>query len=420
VDFARSDNPAVQRQLNRLSRLSLGGEALGLETVAELLGRLGNPERRLPPVFHVAGTNGKGSTCAFLRASFEAGGLSAHVYTSPHLVRFNERIRVAGRLVDDAALAPLLQEVLDVSGDLGASFFEVTTAAAFLAFARVPADACIIEVGLGGRLDATNVIPSPAACGIAALGLDHQSFLGDTLAQIAGEKAGIARPGVPLATLDYSPEAEAVIDDAVARTGAVRLRRGDAWDVRDSTYRDRYGAVSIPELRLPGAHQRLNAGLALAMLRHQHDVVLPEQALRAGLAAATWPARMQQLKAGPLIGSREVWLDGGHNPSAAAAIAACLEGRRFDLVLGMLATKDSETFLHLLAPIARSVTAVPIFGHEHHEPEALCSIASALHLPARAACDITTALAGLDGPALITGSLYLAGEVLAANGQLPD
>ncbi|HEX8215398.1 MAG TPA: bifunctional folylpolyglutamate synthase/dihydrofolate synthase, partial [Allosphingosinicella sp.] len=198
ADHAVSDSPLVQRQLDRLASLSPGADVLGLERISTLLSRLGNPERLLPPVLHVAGTNGKGSTCAFLRAAIEAAGLTTHAYTSPHLVRFNERIRIAGKLIEDEPLAGLLAEVLEVAEGVEASFFEVTTAAAFLAFARQPADACIAEVGLGGRLDATNVIPAPAVCGISQLGLDHQSFLGRTLEGIAAEKAGIAKAGVPL------------------------------------------------------------------------------------------------------------------------------------------------------------------------------------------------------------------------------
>jgi dihydrofolate synthase / folylpolyglutamate synthase len=297
MDFARSSDPAVQRQLDRLGRLSPDRDVLGLERITALLARLGNPERHLPPVFHVAGTNGKGSTCAFLRAAIEAAGYRTHVYTSPHLVRFNERIRLAGRLIDDAALAALLKEVLDEAGDLPVSFFEVTTAAAFLAFARTSADACIVEVGLGGRLDATNVIPAPAACGIAALGIDHQAFLGDTIRQIAAEKAGIARANVPLVTYAYPDPAEASIEAAVAQTGALRLKYGDAWDVVDRSYRDRYGTVKLPSPALPGAHQLLNAGLALAMLRHQQALLVPAQALPAGVAGAHWPARLQRLAA---------------------------------------------------------------------------------------------------------------------------
>ncbi len=421
MDFARSDDPAVQRQLDRLSRLPLGGDVLGLGKITGLLDRLGNPERGLPPVFHVAGTNGKGSTCAFLRACIEAAGLSAHVYTSPHLVRFNERICVAGSLIEDAALAPLLEEVLGVSEGLNASFFEVTTAAAFLAFSRTAADSCILEVGLGGRFDATNVVPNSAVCGIAALGIDHQAFLGNTIGQIAGEKAGIARPGVPLVTLSYPAEAEASIAAAVERSGATRLKEGVEWRMAGDRYSDCQGELQVPAPGLIGAHQLMNAGLALAMLRHQDEIIVPDDALLAGVHEARWPARLQRLASGPLTGSREVWLDGGHNASAAEALAAALGDRpKLDLVIGMLANKDAEAFLLLLAPVVQSVRAVPIEGHEHHGPDQLAAIARQLGLEARACADVTAALDGLDGPILIAGSLYLAGVVLALNGEAPQ
>src|SRR3954469_14161047 len=230
MDRAVSSHPGVQRQLDRLATLSPGADILRLELISALLARLAHPERRLPPVFHVAGTNGKGSTCAFLRAAFEAAGLKAHVYTSPHLVRFNERIRIAGRLIEDEALAALLEETLAAAGDMELSFFEATTAAAFLAFQREPADACIVEVGLGGRLDATNVIAAPIMCGIAQLGMDHPAFLGDRIEQIAAEKAGIAKRGVPLVTQHYSDNLAAPIAAAAERAGAIWLPRGGAWD----------------------------------------------------------------------------------------------------------------------------------------------------------------------------------------------
>lgn len=424
MDFARSADPAVQRQLDRLAMLSPGRDILGLERITALLGRLGNPERRLPAVFHVAGTNGKGSTCAFLRACIEAAGLTTHVYTSPHLVRFNERIRIAGHLIEDRPLAGLLEEVLDVAGGLDASFFEVTTACAFLAFSRTPADACIIEVGLGGRLDATNVVLHPAACGIAALGIDHQSFLGESLGEIAAEKAGIAKKGVPLVTLVYPDAAETRIDKAVVKTGAMHLKQGQDWfAVPDGTglhYRDRFGALDLPTPQLAGAHQHLNAGLAIAMLRHQNALPLPSEALPAGVASATWPARLQRLSAGPFSGSREIWLDGGHNVSAAEALATALAGRKLHLVLGMLANKDAASFLRILAPLAQSVGAVPVEHHDHHAPADLVRIAEGLGLPARAYPDLAAALAEKDGAALITGSLYLAGQVLALNNEAPQ
>ncbi|MBN8839395.1 MAG: bifunctional folylpolyglutamate synthase/dihydrofolate synthase, partial [Sphingomonadales bacterium] len=267
ADHAVSTDPAVQAQLDRLWSLSPGADVLGLGRITELLARVGNPQLRLPPVIHVAGTNGKGSTCAFLRAALEAAGLSVHAYSSPHLVRFNERIRVAGRLIDDTALAPLLAEVLDVGGDIGASFFEVTTAAAFLAFARTPADACVIEVGLGGRLDATNVIPQPAICGIAALGIDHEAFL---LAEEAGtpsapldrigfEKAGIAKAGVPLITQLYPRSVAATIAAVATARGAPLIARGSGWDVTANgsarDYRDSRGELTLPVPTLSGPYQ---------------------------------------------------------------------------------------------------------------------------------------------------------------------
>jgi dihydrofolate synthase/folylpolyglutamate synthase len=256
-DHAFSEDPRVQRQLDRLSMLSPGADVLGLERISTLMSRLGNPERQLPPVFHVAGTNGKGSVCAYLRAAIEAAGYSAHVFTSPHLIRFNERIRVAGRLIEDTQLAELLEEVLDVGDDVGASFFEVTTAAAFLAFARNPADACVIEVGLGGRLDATNVLPTAAVCGIVQIAVDHQAFLGDRIEDIAAEKAGIAKAGVPLLTLDYAPSLAERVSAAAEAVGAIWLPKGRGWDAtaKDGQlhYRDKQGTLDLPLPRLPGS-----------------------------------------------------------------------------------------------------------------------------------------------------------------------
>jgi len=438
VDFAISSDPAVQRQLDRLTLLSPGADILGLERITRLLDRLGNPQLRLPPVLHVAGTNGKGSTCAFLRAAVEAAGMRAHVYSSPHLVRFNERIRLAGSLIADSALAPLLEEVLDQGGDLGASFFEVTTAAAFLAFARTPADACIVEVGLGGRLDATNVIAAPAATGIAQLGIDHEAFLGDTLRAIAAEKAGIAKPGVPLVTMRYAPEIAATVRAAADAAGAPVLAQEDAWDftVTDGLlhYRDASGTIETPLPALPGAHQPANLALAIAMLRHQQQVRVPAPALSDAARSARWPARMQRLRTGPLTAllpaGAELWLDGGHNANAADAVSAAMRdiaaGRPLHLILGMLANKDAATMLDRFAPIAQSLVAVPVPGHAHHAPADLAQAARSRGLDASDATDIPAALriiADQDGPAplvLILGSLYLAGTVLQQNDELPD
>ncbi|OYY91373.1 MAG: bifunctional folylpolyglutamate synthase/dihydrofolate synthase [Sphingomonas sp. 28-66-16] len=437
-DNARSSSPDVQAQLDRLWALSPGADILGLERITMLLDRLGNPQRALPPVLHVAGTNGKGSTCAFLRAAIEAAGLTTHVYTSPHLVHFNERIRVNGRLIDDAALAALLHQVLDVAGGIGASFFEVTTAAAFLAFARTPADACIIEVGLGGRLDATNVIAAPIVTGIAQLGLDHQSFLGDTIEQIAGEKAGIAKAGVPLVTMRYPPSVAATVASAAAAAGAKLAALGSGWQLKVDDhvrYEDGRGVIETGLPRLAGPHQPENLGLAIAMLRHQRVLAIPPAAYRAAAEWAEWPARMQRLAPGPLVDrlppGSALWLDGGHNPAAATAVSAALEasaGRRpVHLVLGMLVNKDARGLLMPFAGYARSLQAVPVPDHDHHAPAALVQAAVHLGLRADVAADVPSALDAIAARAdpanppvvLILGSLYLAGGVLHANGQVP-
>lgn len=436
-DHATSTNPQVQRQLDRLWALGPGADVLGLSRITALLDRIGNPHRNLPPVLHVAGTNGKGSTCAFLRAAVEAAGLTAHVYSSPHLVRFNERIRLAGNLIDDTTLATLLEQVLDAGGDIGASFFEVTTAAAFLAFARTPADACIIEVGLGGRLDATNVIPAPAACAIAQLGIDHQAFLGDTAEAIAGEKAGIAKPGVPLVTMAYGDSVTARIAQVAAAANAPVHPRGTAWDYTTTpdrlVYRDAQGEVATPLPTLAGPHQPANLALALATLRHQTALTIPDSALASAATHARWPARMQRLTPGPLHArlpeGAELWLDGGHNEAAAQSVSTTLaqvaNGRPAHLILGMLANKDAAGLLAPFAPLAASLTAVPVPGHAHHSPEDLAAAARALGIATTAtAPDVPSALASLQTAqaplVLILGSLYLAGEVLRENDERPD
>lgn len=434
-DHATSSSPAVQRQLDRLTALGTGRDTLGLERITVLLDRLDRPQDRLPPVFHIAGTNGKGSTAAVLRAAIEADGRAAHVYTSPHLVRFNERIRLAGRLVEDEALADALEHVLakvDKVYNFTASFFEATTAAAFLLFAKHPADALVLEVGLGGRLDATNVIADPAVCGIAALGLDHQGFLGDDLAGIAREKAGIARAGRPLVTLAYPPPIASAVAQAAGTAAAPVVAEGRDWRVEAAghglAYRDGKGALRLDRPALVGAHQAKNAGLAIAMLRHQDRLVLSAEALTRAPAIAHWPARLQRLPPGPLverIGGGEVWLDGGHNPDAARALAAWLLDRPpVTLIVGLLANKDAPGFLSPLAQHVESIMSLPIEGHDSHSTDELARIARSLDITVRAAPDLDTAIkwagASRTGPVLIAGSLYLAGEVLRANGNPPD
>jgi dihydrofolate synthase/folylpolyglutamate synthase len=436
-DHATSADAAVQAQLDRLWALSPGADVLGLERITRLLARLGNPERRLPPVFHVAGTNGKGSTCAFLRAALEAAGYRVHVYSSPHLARFNERIRVAGQLIEDVALAPLLREVLDEADGIGASFFEVTTAAAFLHFARTPADACVIEVGLGGRLDATNVIPAPAVCGIAALGIDHQAFLGDALVQIAAEKAGIAKPGVPLVTMEYPAEIAGVITQAAGRAGAPVHAAGRTWRYEVENGRvsvtDENGTIGLPQPALAGAHQAANLALAAAMLRRQRALDIPLRAMEAAATSARWPARLQKLSPGPLVDRlpperrrHGVWLDGAHNEQAATAIACgWAQGGPAALVIGMLANKDANAVLRHLMTGSCEVVAVPVPGHAHHLPATL--VEQALRHGAVTAQPAESVEAAFDLLAdhgrceavLIAGSLYLAGGVLVANDELP-
>jgi dihydrofolate synthase / folylpolyglutamate synthase len=436
ADHARSDDPLVQAQLDRFAQLSPGRDILGLERITALLDAVGNPHRALPPVFHVAGTNGKGSTCAFLRAAVEAAGLTAHVYTSPHLCRFNERIRVAGDLVTDAALAPLLAEVLDVAeaGDIGPSFFEATTAAAFLAFARTHADAAIIEVGLGGRLDATNVISNPAVCGIAQLGIDHQSFLGDDSITIAGEKAGIAKPGVPLITMAYGEDEAARVASISAAAGALWHPKGSDWDAviyQDRLhYRDARGKLDTGLPRLPGTHQAMNAALATAMLRHQTAINIPDAALKAATGWASWPARLQLLDFGPVTASlaqgSRVWLDGAHNEAAGATLAnyfetALQQGAPLHIVTGILANKDAAGLIKHFARRATALTAVPVPDHDCHAPDTLAEMGNALGVPSTATYSLADALAGITAPnVLIVGSLYLAGHVLRENGQMPN
>lgn len=437
-DFATSDHPGVATQLARLGALSLPQGRFGLEVIHALLNALGNPQDHLPPVFHVAGTNGKGSTCAYLRAMLEAQGLRVHSATKPHLVRYNERIRIAGHLIEDDALAAILAEVLDAAESLpegyGPSFFEVTTAAIFLAFSRTPADACVIEVGLGGRLDATNVFKTPTVTGIATLGIDHEAFLLSPeegtppvpIARIAFEKAGIARAGTPLVTQPYPPQAEAEVRRIARAVGAPLAMRGEGWDAAIGNviaYRDAWGDMTLPLPTLVGLHQAENAALAVAMIRHQKAVHVTPQAMAKGIREARWPARLQRLGKGPLTelaGEREVWLDGGHNPDAGAAIARHFAPHApVHLILGMLANKDPAALLGPLAPSLRSVSVVPAPGHDAHTPE---DFAAHTALPVAAFGDVAQALASLppEGDVLIAGSLYLAGEVLRLNREFPD
>ncbi|MEP0190745.1 MAG: folylpolyglutamate synthase/dihydrofolate synthase family protein [Erythrobacter sp.] len=428
LDFGNSEHPGVQAQLNRLSALSIQRDTLNLDAISKLLDRLGNPHKLLPPVFHVAGTNGKGSTCAFLRAILEAQGLRVHVTTSPHLVRYNERFRVAGELIGDDRLAELLEEVFDAAEGLDCSFFEITIAAAFTEFARVPADACVVEVGLGGRLDATNVLEQPAVCGIAALGLDHERFLlapeagtpDEPMARIAFEKVGIVKRGVPLIALRSGKLEREIIREQADKASAPFFVCGEEWNVASEAktllYSDGNGALRLPIPQLHGQHQSYNAALAVAMIRHQTSIHVDATAIETGMRNVSWPARLQKLTNGPLTGTRECWLDGGHNRNAGEMLGMHFSGQKVHLLIGMIEGKDPKSLIEPMHAVLESITAVPVTGRPSHN-------ASAFGSNARDAKDLPTALAGLpdDGlPTLIGGSLYLAGEALKLNEEMPS
>ena len=424
-----SDNPPQGRfaaVVQRLHALHPRLIDLSLGRLQTLLGKLDHPERRLPPVVHVAGTNGKGSTCAFLRAIGESAGWRVHVFTSPHLVRFNERIRLAGRIIDDDALQAALDEVERRNDGAAITVFEVLTATALLLFSRVPAELVVLEVGLGGRFDATNVIPPPAAGAITSISFDHREFLGSTLAAIAGEKAGIIKPGVPVATGLQAAEVLAVLREEAARQGARLLERGHDWTIARTpyglAYADAAGTLVLPPPALPGPHQTDNAGIAIAALRA--GLRLPTQAIAPGIAGAVWPARLQRLSgrlAATLPAGWELWLDGGHNPGAGLVLAEHLSAsdRPVHLIVGMKKGKDSRDFLRPLLPHAATLWAVA--EPAQHMAMPVADIIAASGGVARPGPTVAAALAAIPrhGPpasVLICGSLYLAGEVLKADG----
>ncbi|HEX2555265.1 MAG TPA: folylpolyglutamate synthase/dihydrofolate synthase family protein [Microvirga sp.] len=420
---------------------------LSLDRILRLLAELGHPERRLPPVIHVAGTNGKGSTIAFMRAILEAAGLAVHVYTSPHLVRFHERIRLGrlggGRFVDEERLVETLRRCEAVNGGQPITVFEITTAAAFQLFAETPADVLLLEVGLGGRFDATNVIDEPAAAVVTSIGYDHAEYLGTTLPKIAGEKAGIFKRGAPavIAPQDYE-EADRTLREAAERAGARPVLVGaQDFSVHEEggrlVYQDEDGLLDLPRPRLHGRHQFTNAATAIAALRAAGFRGFETAAFEAGLARAEWPGRLQRLTRGRLLALApegcDLWLDGGHNLDGGRVLAAAMAelGERGDaplvIVAGMLGTKDSEGFFKNFAGLAREVIAVPIPGQVAARPAGeVAAIAARVGLTTSTAPNVEAALASLhsyvwDHPprVLICGSLYLAGAVLEANGTLP-
>ncbi len=413
---------------------------LTLERVQRVLERLGHPERRVPPVIHVAGTNGKGSTIAFLRAMLEAAGKSVHVYTSPNLVRINERFRLGapggGVLVSDEELADALAECERANGDAPITIFEIETAAAFVLFARHSADMLLLEVGLGGRLDATNVIERPLASVVTPVSMDHIEFLGDTIEKIAAEKAGIFRAGVPAVIAPQTDAVSAVLERHAGKARAPLHVAGQQWSASIEhgrlVYQDEKGLFDLPPPKLFGRHQFDNAGTAIAALRAA-GIRLPVKAVEQGLMRAEWPARLQRLTTGRLVAlapaGAELWLDGGHNADGGRAIAAALGdleervSRPLVLVVGMLSTKDHAGFLRNFTGLVRRVFGVPIHQDKGVPVDEIAAAARDAGMPADASQSIEEALTaidalGFDPPPriLITGSLYLAGEVLAANG----
>jgi dihydrofolate synthase/folylpolyglutamate synthase len=426
----------LQHRLDHLLSLHPKVIDLSLGRVERLLAALGHPERHVPPVIHVAGTNGKGSTVACLQAILEAAGQRVHAYTSPHLVRFNERITLAGRFVDDATLMAALDRVEAANADAPITYFEITTAAAFLLFAETAADVLILETGLGGRLDATNVIARPALSVITPISFDHMDYLGDTLARIAIEKAGIIKPGCPVICAPQRPEARNVIARLALERDAPLYSAGLDWQVTPAAagggfvwQGEPWGEISCPPPALPGAHQIDNAGVAIAALAQLDGVTILPAAIAAGLQNVIWPARLQRLTAGPLVEllpeGAALWLDGSHNPGGAETLAATLAGwgQPVHLVTGMLGTKDNSGFLAPLLPHVASVRTVPVpRSPAGLPPERLAAAWQAHGIPATGCADVAEALRnlrqagiGADETVLVTGSLYLAGAVLEAN-----
>ena len=436
---------AIDSIVARLMTLHPKRIDLSLDRMWRLLDALGHPERQLPPVIHVAGTNGKGSTIAFMRAILEAADLRVHVYTSPHLVRFNERFRLGaedeGRLASDEELGDALNECERVNAGAPITVFEITTAAGLLLFARSPADVLLLEVGMGGRLDATNVVDSPLASVITPVSFDHIEHLGDTVGKIAAEKAGILKQGVPAIVAAQPRDALLAIERQAARIKAPIKIAGEDWTATEErgrlVYQDDAGLLDLPAPRLYGRHQFENAGVAIAALRAVGDLKLPPAAFEIGIAKADWPARMQRLSQGRLAAlapsGSELWLDGGHNADGGRAIANALAdleervSRPLVLIVGMLSTKDCESFLKNFAGLARRIVAVPIPRQDKSlSADAIAAAARAVGIPAQSGTDLEAALAAigrfeLEAPPriLITGSLYLAGAVLGANGTPP-
>ncbi len=437
--------PPLGELISRLSGLHPKHIDLDLARMVRLLERLDHPERKLPPVIHVAGTNGKGSTIAYLRAILEAANLRVHAYTSPSLVRINECFRLGktggGTLVDDDELRAALEGCEQANAGAPITIFEIETAAAFWLFAQHPADVVLLEVGLGGRLDATNVIDAPLATVVAPVSMDHTEFLGNTLDAIAGEKAGIIKRNVPVICAEQAPEAMAVIEQQAKRMHAPLHTAGEGWHVNVEcgrlVYQDDRGLMDLAAPKLFGRHQFDNAGLAIATLRAQSAFRIEPAAFEAGIVKAEWPARMQRLASGALVAqapqASEIWLDGGHNAEGGRVAAAALGdleervSRPLVVIVGMMGNKDASGFLANFAGLTRHIIAVPIPERDNAmPPDRLADAARAFGMRVETCTTVEAALRSLTRLAyevppriLITGSLYLAGHVLAANGTPP-
>lgn len=431
--------------LQRLTALHPKKIDLALDRILALLDALGRPQDRLPPVIHVAGTNGKGSTVAFMRAVLEAAGRRVHVYTSPHLVRFHERIRLGavggGRFVDEDLLASTLERCEHANGGVPITFFEMTTAAAFSLFAEHPADVLLLEVGLGGRFDATNVVERPLASVVTPVSMDHMEFLGDTIAAIAREKAGIFKRGCPAVIGFQGDAARDVLEREAVRAGALRVVAGRDFHVREEQgrllFEDSNGLIDLPLPRLAGRHQHDNAAVAIATLRH----IMPDlddAVLGRGLQTVDWPARLQRVARGALADAApagaELWLDGGHNEDGGRALGQAMADledkapRPLIVICGTLTTKDTTAFLRAFSGLAQEVLAVPVEGEHAGRPARdVAACAAAAGLPGAACAGVAEALTFLAARSwpvppriLVCGSLYLAGTVLAANGTPPQ
>lgn len=430
----RKDSPALQQVLWELEHLHPKKIDLGLERIERVLKKLGNPQHELPPTIHIAGTNGKGSTCAFLRAMAEAQGLRVHVYTSPHLVSFCERIVLAGKIISEPALLDILARVQEANDGNPLSFFEATTAAGFLAFSETSADLLILEVGLGGRFDATNVIDSPAASVITPIDYDHAEFLGRDLAQITREKSGVFKAHSPAFSAEQTSLVRAVLDAEASKTRCKLQSMGEQFSAYAQQgrliFEDENTLFDLPLPTLRGAHQIMNAGLAVAVAK---SLLIDERAIAKGIETAIWPARLQPLSKGPLAkianaAGAQLWLDGGHNPHAGRALASAMaeldanEPRPLILIMGILANKDAPGFLDAFEGLAQKLVAIPIEDHASLSPESLTDIAKGRGIEAQASDSVEAAIIQIlktktkvPPRILICGSLYLAGTVLAQN-----